>query len=273
VEARPTRADELPHLIEASGSDWYETWAFELASDDGELGASLGLTLRPSDGVTWFWACIVGRDRPLVAVIDHDVPLPRRELIELRASGLWVDVEIETPGEHVSVGMEAFGLLFESPTDALSARGVRTPVGFDLGWEQAGDPRSSAIGEYRVPCTVVGEVLVGHEQLRVDGTGARSHCWGGAPWWLRHSWSLAAWVDGHPVDHGGEVDSHDLQAPLVPPTVDVRGEAVAVTPLATAAIPVTPLGATGAVLHLAFVSLGEGGRRGCGWVRRLAAPI
>jgi hypothetical protein len=266
VEARPTRADELPHLADASGAAWYETWTFELASDGGALGAHLGLTLRPSDGVTWFWACVVGRDRPLVAVIDHDVPVPRRDLIELRASGLWVDVEIETPGEHVSVGMEAFGLAFESPSDALgSPRGRRIPVGFDLEWELAGDVHGDVSGAYRLPCSVIGEVLVGEEQLVIDGRGARSHCWGRDPWWAHHKSSLSAWVGGRYVLEGGAVEP---DSPLVPVTVGGREAPLDIDAVAFAPIAITPPDRAAAVLHAALVTVSDRDRRGAGWIHR-----
>ena len=53
----------------------------------------------------------------LVAVRDHEVPLPRTGL-EVRADGLWGELVCETPLEHWSIGLEAFGLGYDDPADA-----------------------------------------------------------------------------------------------------------------------------------------------------------
>ena len=36
------------------------------------------LGLYPNQGIAWYWACVVGDGRPLVTVVDHDIPPPRR---------------------------------------------------------------------------------------------------------------------------------------------------------------------------------------------------
>src|SRR5690606_4422696 len=120
---------------------WHEVFELGFAASDGSIAGSVVLTLVPAQQRSWFWAAIVGRDRPLVAVYEDDVPLLRRDGIELRTSGLWVDVEVEVPFDHVTLGMEAFGLVFDYPVEGVgAARGHRTPVGFDLEWES--DPAS-----------------------------------------------------------------------------------------------------------------------------------
>jgi hypothetical protein len=108
--------------------------------------------------------------------------------MELRAPALWVDVEIEVPFVHATVGMEAFGLSFDDPDEALrTGRGERTPFGLDLEWESDhgrpepdGSPDASG---YRLDCRVTGEVLVGAEQHELDCAGRRWHRWGPLPWW------------------------------------------------------------------------------------------
>jgi hypothetical protein len=97
-------------------------------------------------------------DGALVLVHDDDVPLPKGSLLEVRADGLWAEFVCETPGEHWGFGLEAFGLRYDDPADALvTDRAERVPVGLDLEWETPGH--------------VIGEILVGRERIVFDGTG------------------------------------------------------------------------------------------------------
>jgi hypothetical protein len=97
-------------------------------------------------------------DGALVLVHDDDVPLPKGSLLEVRADGLWAELVCETPGEHWGFGLEAFGLRYDDPADALvTDRAERVPVGLDLEWE--------------TPAHVIGEILVGRECIAFDGTG------------------------------------------------------------------------------------------------------
>ncbi len=90
----------------------------------------------------------------LIVVRDAEVPRARSSVLEFRADGLWVEFVCETPGEHWSFGLEAFGLRVDDPAEAV---GERIPVGFDLEWE--------------TPDLVHGEVLVGRARIQVMGTG------------------------------------------------------------------------------------------------------
>jgi hypothetical protein len=100
-------------------------------------------------------------DGALVLVDDDDVPLPKGGLLEIRADGLWAELVCETPGEHWGFGLEAFGLRYDDPAEALvSDRAERVPVGLDLEWE--------------TPDRVIGEILVGRERIPVDATGTFS---------------------------------------------------------------------------------------------------
>ena len=65
----------------------------------------------------------------------------------------------ETAGEHWSFGLEAFGVRFDDEHEAaISDRGERVAVGFDLEWE--------------TPDRVYGEILLGRRQIEFDGTGS-----------------------------------------------------------------------------------------------------
>jgi hypothetical protein len=134
------------------------TWSLEFADDQG-LRGSLTLTVPGAGAPASFAAQVVVPDVGVVVVRDDDVAPPRRDdVLVVRAEGLWVELLCETPGEHWTVGLEAFGVRFDDEVEAsASDRGERVPVGFDLEWE--------------TPDRVVGEVLVGRARYEIDATG------------------------------------------------------------------------------------------------------
>ncbi len=189
------RADEGRHLP-GTGRQWEESYGFDFAARDGSVGGYVRLGLRPGEGGAWYWAAVVGPDRPLVLVRDHDVPLPRGRSLEVRTSGLWADHTCETPLEHWTVGVEAFGVALDDPREAFGGeRGDLCPLGMDLEWESDDDARpgagAGAVAGYEQSCSVHGEVLVGAERLEIDGVGWRTHRWGDRNWWGGDWWSWA----------------------------------------------------------------------------------
>jgi len=164
---------------------WGESWYFDLAAADASLGGFVRIGLYPNLGVAWFWAALVGQDRRLVLVRDHEIELPRGASLEVRGQGLWSAVNCETPLEHWSVGLEAFAVAFDDPAEAWGEeRGDLVGLGFDLEWE-ATAPAFGLVGDvgYAQVCRVTGEILVGDEHLEFDGTGHRGHAWGVQDWW------------------------------------------------------------------------------------------
>jgi hypothetical protein len=147
------------------------TWS--LAFDDGQGHAGLiELTLPPHDAPApstgagascAFHATITVPDVGVVAVHDDDVPVPRNAKsstgsLEIRAEGLWAEMLCETPGEHWSFGLEAFGLRFDTAEEAATSDvGDRVAVGYDLEWE--------------TPDRVYGDLLVGRTTIPLDATG------------------------------------------------------------------------------------------------------
>ena len=90
----------------------------------------------------------------LIVVRDAEVPRARGAALEFRADGLWVEFVCETPGEHWSFGLEAFGLRVDDPAAEI---GERIAVGFDLEWE--------------TPDHVQGDLLIGRATIPVAATG------------------------------------------------------------------------------------------------------
>ena len=185
-----TPADEHAHPGVAPAG-WEESWSFDFVTADERLAGFARLALHPVEGRAWWWAAVVGHGRPYVLAKEHDIVPPKPPSLEIRASGLWAEIICEEPFEHLSVGLEAFALAFDDPTDAYGAeRGQPVPLGFDLGWEALSPPAALARGTtgtaaaagYGQDCAVHGEVLVGRERLRLAGTGRRTHAWGPPQW-------------------------------------------------------------------------------------------
>ena len=198
-----TGDDERPH-VPGPEPLWNESWYFDVAAGDGSLGAYVRVGRYPNLGVIWYWAALVGADRPFVTVVDHTVPLPRDPAsLELRGEGLWADHCRNVDLEHWNLGLEAFGVALDDPADAYGdLRGERTPLGLDLEWETDGEPYRYPPGldRYEIPCRVHGTIQVGAEELTIDGPGQRDHSWGVRDWWVM-GWLWSAWrrADGTAV--------------------------------------------------------------------------
>lgn len=209
---------------QSPGTDpfWADAWEIdftaELPSGGPAVGGFVRLALLPNQGIAWWWTSLL--TPRLVAVRDHEVPLPRVGL-EVRADGLWGEFVCETPLEHWSVGLEAFGLGYDDMADAWGDEwGERLPVGLDLEWEavprtaevpelaaasgnDAGDaaapipagpsPGPGGVG-YAHPGLVHGELLVGPDRIPFAGTGFRSRASGNLDWWSGRPHRRLAWV-------------------------------------------------------------------------------
>jgi hypothetical protein len=135
-------------------------WSLEFADDQGIRG-SLRLTVEAdlAGPMASFDAQVVVPGVGVVVVRDDEVAPPKRgDVVVVRAEGLWVELLCETPGEHWSIGLEAFGVRFDDEAEAAASdRGERVPVGFDLEWE--------------TPDRVVGEILLGRARYDLDARG------------------------------------------------------------------------------------------------------
>jgi hypothetical protein len=167
--------DERPHAP-GPEPDWSESWAFDFRRDDGTVG-ELRLTYRPPAAIASWWTRLEAPDVGLVVVRDEEVPMPRRvDSLTVRGDGLWAELVCETPFEHWTIGLEAFGLRVDDPSDEV---GERLPVGLDLEWEVAGATAPEDRGSgYVQQGTVHGELLIASQRIAFAGTGGREHRWG-----------------------------------------------------------------------------------------------
>ena len=186
---------------------WGESWYLDFVDPDKGVAGYVRLGLYPNGGEAWYWACLVGENRPLVTVIDHDIAPPSNGL-EIRTEGLWCNYTVETALDHVSVGVEAFAIETSDPTEVYGdLRGQRVPFGLDLEWETDGVPYAyPGVTRYEIPCRVHGEVLLASDTIQIDGIGQRDHSWGTRDWWS-YAWS---WTAGRLDDgtrfHGTSVE-------------------------------------------------------------------
>ena len=161
-----------------------ESWGFEFGA--GRTTGRIRLTLDVVHRRGGFVADLVLPGAGRIVVADESVPVPRPAVgLEIRADGLWASLHCETPFEHWSLGLEAFGLRVDddvAPVAWDDMIGERLAVGFDLEWELRGPPEPLADGAgYTQPGVVFGEVLVVRDRIAVDGPAVRDHWWGGAP--------------------------------------------------------------------------------------------
>lgn len=198
-QARSTRPDPRDEFRHSPGDEllWNESYYFDWFSHDLSLGGYVRIGFNPGMGTVWYWACLVGPERPLVTLLANDVPMPRRDdSFELRHDGIWADHAVETPLEHMTANLEAFGLRLDDPAEVYQAvpRGEVAPFGFELDFDtdRAGYLWPPVTPRYEIPCKVHGLIMVGDERIEFDGWGQRDHSWGAPRDWWSMSWSWSA---------------------------------------------------------------------------------
>ena len=193
--ATPDPTDEQRHRPDDTEL-WNESYYFDWFSEDLSLGGYVRIGFYPNLQRVWYWACLVGPDRPLVTVIEHDVPLPSSATsLEVRHEGLWADHTVETPNEHMSINLESFALQLDDPAEVYhDPRGERVPFGFELDFftDRAAYLWPPVTPRYEIPCRVHGDVMIGDERIEFDGWGQRDHSWGAARDWWSMSWNWTA---------------------------------------------------------------------------------
>jgi len=157
---------------------WHEAHRVDAVFPDARVALSLMITKYPRRGHAAFH-CVsapIG-ERPVV-VVEFDVPLPAVGW-EIRASGLWADHICETPMDHWSYGLEAFGLAIDDAEELLGAAlGERVAVGWELEFEARATGQMTGPQRYGQIGVMHGLLLDKHSSTEVDGYAVRSHWWG-----------------------------------------------------------------------------------------------
>jgi len=172
-------ADEGPHQP-TDDPNWVESWLFDMVQADGSLAMSIEFMVWPQHHRMAFLVSLVQQGHPLISLVELDATAPKPPGLEVRASGLWTDIGVQTPLDHMTVDIEAFSVALDDPEDVFAgAYGFRTALGCELEWETDGAViAGSATHSFEVPCIVHGELLLDEQTIEVDGWGWRSHRWG-----------------------------------------------------------------------------------------------
>lgn len=179
---------------------WSESYYFDFFDEDASLGGYVRIGLYPNLGVTWQWACLVGKGRPLVTAIDHHAPLPPPGTLEISCPGLKADHECRAPNQRFGVIVEASAVALDDPAEVYrSMEGETTPLALDLEWETDGPGgyRFRDMDRYEISCRVHGRIRVGDERIEFAGHGQRDHSWGVRDWWtMSYCWNAGRLEDG-----------------------------------------------------------------------------
>ncbi len=182
-------------------------------AEDGSVGAYVRLGLYPNLGVAWYTAFVCGPDRPTVAVVDFEAPLPDGEELTTTACGGTARHDREAALERFRVTLDATGEAHDDAAALLRAEpGRPVPVALDLTWETHGQPYSYRLAtRYEIPCRVTGTITVDGEELALTAVGQRDHSWGTRDWWSM-DW---VWSAGH-LDDGTRFHGVELRLPDAP---------------------------------------------------------
>ncbi|RAY12750.1 hypothetical protein DPM19_24495 [Actinomadura craniellae] len=179
---------------------WNESYYFDFAAPDGSVAGYVRLGLYPNWGRAWYWACVTGKDRPLVLVADNDAPLPEPGGTDIRTGAYTATQRVVSPFGPVRIGLDAEAAVLPDPTAAhggTSGTGT-TRLTFDLRWDTvSGVYPYKDLNRYEIPCTVTGTVTLGDETIAIDASGERDHSWGERDWWkISWLWSSGRLDDG-----------------------------------------------------------------------------
>ena len=166
-----------------------EAWEFQWGTADGN-GGFVRLALHREERVAWYWAYLLRPGLGPVVVRDHEVALPRGRALEIRADSLWAELVCETPGEHWSIGLEAFAVALDEPDVTPDGEiGERIAFGLDIEWETTGEDGEDGAA----PGRVRGDVLLGRDTIPIDTPGPFIHTAGDIAFTDR---TIVAWDDG-----------------------------------------------------------------------------
>ena len=209
---RPAPADEHAH---SPGDErlWNESWYFDVADPDQNIGLYVRLGLYPNMQRTWYTALVCGPERPTVAVVDFHAP-PVGDDLALKTERIDANQYAEAELERYRVTLNGTGEAYDDPSAILRGEfGRPVDVALDLVWETEGVPYQYRLAtRYEIPCRVRGTLTVGEESFTFDAAGQRDHSWGVRDWWSM-DW---VWSAGH-LDDGTHMHAVDLRLPGAPP--------------------------------------------------------
>jgi hypothetical protein len=166
---------------------WNESYYFDFHDPEGEFGGYVRVGLYPNLGVTWYWACVVGRNRPLATLIDHTASVPVTPGLDVTGATFASTHSCAVPLEDFRVGVEGRAAVVPEPADLYSSSyaAAQTDFALDLRFETVGHHgyHYGKPSRYEIPCDVTGRIQVGNDSFDFSGHGQRDHSWGVRDWW------------------------------------------------------------------------------------------
>lgn len=167
-------------MLSADCDDEIEIWRCDFAEPGGWAGAiEFGLSTRAPARGAWYRFLITEtvappRRRSTIFVADDQLRFPPPGSLEVRGSGIWSELAVQQPGEHLTADLEAFGVDVgvERELSAL-IYGVRVAVGCELSFETAANTQPERRSGAGTPCRVTGELLIDQDVIELDAYGWR----------------------------------------------------------------------------------------------------
>jgi hypothetical protein len=208
----PAANDEGPHIA-TDEPLWNESWYFDFADAQQDVGGWIRLGLYPNQRIAWINALLCGPDMPTIAVNDFEAVLPD-EPGAVSTDAIDLAIEATEPLLTYRVKVRGQGHAYDDPAALLRAEAGRpVELTMDLVWTTAGTPYQYRITpRYEIPCTVSGTVAVdGREVVVHEVAGQRDHSWGVRDWWAM-DW---VWSALH-LDDGTHLHGVDIRIPGAP---------------------------------------------------------
>jgi hypothetical protein len=193
---------------------WSESWYFDFADPNQDVGGWLRLGLIPNQGHAWINALLCGPHMPTIAVLDFEAALPD-DHTHVHTDCVDLELEAVVPLQSYRVALRGRGEAYDDPADLLRGKpGRPVDLAMDLVWTTVGTPYQYRLStRYEIPCTVSGTVSAeGHSFRFSDVAGQRDHSWAARDWWSME-W---VWSALH-LDDGTHVHGLDLRIPGAPP--------------------------------------------------------
>ena len=151
--------------------------AVRLLVTESDLGGWVHFAYDSTSRSAWYVAALLGSERPLVLVVDPQIRIDELSpYLEFRAEGIWAQHVCETPMQHWTIGLEAFGVTLDQPEGAMGDQwGIEPELAWTLNGSTPQNPRTE--NGFSQDCFVNGEVLLDDMSFEVASKGTRSRMW------------------------------------------------------------------------------------------------
>ncbi|MEV6864006.1 hypothetical protein AB0M44_23730 [Streptosporangium subroseum] len=167
---------------------WSESVYLDFTTQDGSIAGYIRLGLYPNWNRAWYWACLVGKDRPTVLLADNHAPLPGPDLA-VKGEGCRATHEVTLPMRSFGLTLNAeAAVVLDDPAQAYAdTAGARaTSLEFDLEWKTVGGVYPYGfITRYRDAGQCSG-FHVGSESPRGSVLWGAFYLWGNSLKWRGH---------------------------------------------------------------------------------------